>query len=567
MGAFENKAWLQHYAEWTDRQLSYGDDTLVSRFNDAVAKHRNKKFTWFMGKELTYGEVEDQVRRVATGLSGLGVKQGDRVAIALPNCPQHVVSILAVHSLGATVVQHNPLYTAYELKDQFDDHGAKVVIAWDKAAPVYKELARTTQLEKVITVNMIDAMPWHLRTVLSLPLGSIKKKREELTGPAEGTIPFAQLLSNEPKRADVRVTQDDIAFILYTSGTTGAPKGAPLTHGNINANVVAGLEWFGNFGDQDERIFAVLPLFHVYGLTLNFAIGFAVGAQSILVPAPKPELMFSAIEKTKPTMLPGVPTLYERISDWAIDNNKDITSIRYSFSGAATLPTATLEKWEKVTGGRLVEGYGLTETAPILTANPLDGNRRPGYIGVPFPDTEIRIANPDNPDETMPDGEPGELLARGPQVFSGYLNKPEANEKAFHNGFFRTGDMGVMEEDGFIRLVARIKEMIITGGFNVYPDEVEQVLKHHPDINDIAIVGRPRPDGSEDVVACVTLHEGAPLDPDSLQSYARERLTPYKVPRTFYHFEDLNRDQTGKFRRKHVQKTLLQMLAEGTAKH
>ena len=188
-------------------------------------------------------------------------------------------------------------------------------------------------------------------------------------------------------------------------------------------------------------------------------------------------------------------------------------------------------------------------------------------IGVPFPDTEIRIANPDNPDETMPDGEPGELLARGPQVFSGYLNKPEANEKAFHNGFFRTGDMGVMEEDGFIRLVARIKEMIITGGFNVYPDEVEQVLKHHPDIDDIAIVGRPRPDGSEDVVACVTLHEGAPLDPDSLQSYARERLTPYKVPRTFYHFEDLNRDQTGKIRRKQVQKTLLQMLEEGTAKH
>ena len=565
MGAYESRAWLQHYAEWTDPHPALGDHTLVSRFDEAVTAHPRAKATWFMGAEMTYAELDDEVSRVAGGLAALGVAKGDRVVVALPNCPQHVVAILAVHRLGATVVEHNPLYTAHELESQLNDHGAKVAVVWDKAAPVYRELEERTQLRSVVSVNMVNAMPWHLRRLLALPIGSLKKKRAELTAAAPGTVSFTELAASGGTAERVEVTQEDVAFILYTSGTTGEPKGAPLTHGNLNANLVAGLEWLKGWGEKEEKILAVLPLFHVYGLLLNFSLALTDAAQMVLVPAPKPELMFPAIEKTKPTMLPGVPTLYERIATWALDSNKDISSIRNAFSGAATLPTSTLELWEKATGGRLVEGYGLTETSPVLAGNPMDGNRRPGYVGVPFPYTDIRIADPADPAVTVPDGTPGELLARGPQVFSGYLNKPEANEKAFHDGWFRTGDMAVMEPDGFIRLVARIKEMIITGGFNVYPDEVEQVMKQHPDIDDIAVVGRPRSDGSEDVVACVTLHEGAPLDPDALKDFARERLTPYKVPRTFYHFEELNRDQTGKIRRKAVQKTLLKMIGEGTA--
>ncbi|WP_342318928.1 long-chain-fatty-acid--CoA ligase [Corynebacterium mayonis] len=567
MAANEDKTWLRHYAEWTNPEPDLGDETLVSRFNHCAAAAPRAKATWFMGAELTYGELADQVYRVANSLAGLGVSAGDRVAIALPNCPQHVVSILAIHHLGATVVEHNPLYTAYELRDQFLDHGAKVAIVWDKAGAVYEELVRTTSLATVVSVNMIEAMPLPLRLALKVPLGALKKKRDELTAAAPGTIAFSQLLEGANTPCESTVTQEDVAFILYTSGTTGAPKGAPLTHGNLNSNLVAGLEWLKGWGDEDERILAVLPLFHVYGLLLNFSLALTDAAQIILVPAPKPELINSAIEKTKPTMLPGVPTLYERIASWALDNGKDVSSIRNAFSGAATLPTATVELWEQATGGRLVEGYGLTETSPILTANPMDGNHRPGYIGVPFPMTDIRIANPDDPAETMPDGEPGELLARGPQVFAGYLNNPEANENAFYEGWFRTGDMAIMEADGFIRLVARIKEMIITGGFNVYPDEVEQVMKQHPDIADIAVVGRPRPDGSEDVVACVSLVDGAPLEPEALREFARQRLTAYKVPRTFYHFEELERDQTGKIRRKAVQKILLEMIDNGTAKH
>lgn len=221
-----------------------------------------------------------------------------------------------------------------------------------------------------------------------------------------------------------------------------------------------------------------------------------------------------------------------------------------------------IDEWEKLTGGRLVEGYGLTETSPILIGNPESADRRPGYIGLPFPDTDIRIANPENLDEDMPYGEAGEILARGPQVFGGYLDNPEATEQAFHNGWFRTGDMGIMESDGFVKLVSRIKELIITGGFNVYPAEVEEVIRAHKDVEDVAVVGRPRPDGSEDVVACVTLTDGAKLDSEGLRAYAKKHLTAYKVPRTFYHFEELARDPMGKIRRREVQADLLAQLED-----
>lgn len=564
MGAFESKAWIENYAEWTDPYPDLGSDTLVSMFNQIVANSPKNKATWFMGKELTYGELNEKVSNAATALVGIGVRAGDRVAVALPNCPQHVIAVTALLRIGATVVAHNPLYTSYELKSQFLDHGAKVAIVFDREADTFLKLREETPLETIITVNMIEEMPLRLRTVLSIPLPPIAKKRAELSKPAPGTIAWKDFLSGAKGKVHrASVTQDTVAFILYTSGTTGEPKGAPLTHRNIVAVLKGCLEWVERWGgDVEEKVLAVLPLFHVYGLALNYGLPLTIGAQIVLVPAPQPALYQEAITKTRPTVLPGVPTLYERITDWALETGADLSSIHSSVSGAATLPAATIERWEQVTGGRLVEGYGLTETAPILTVNPLNGNRRPGYVGMPFPNTEIRIANPDNPAETMPDGEAGEVLARGPQVFSGYLNKPEANARSFYEDWFRTGDMAVMEPDGYVRLVARIKEIIITGGFNVYPDEVEGVMRQHPDVTDIAVVGRPRNDGSEDVVACVTLRDGAILDPEGLKDFARQRLTRYKVPRTFYHFEELERDQTGKIRRRDVRETLLQKLTQ-----
>ena len=538
MGAHETaRPWITQYAAWTDPNPKVGSDTLVSMFNRVMATTPKNPATWFVGKTLTYEELNTKVSRFAAQLYGLGVRPGDRVAVALPNCPQHIIAVTAILRLGATAVEHNPLYTAYELRSQFLDHGAKVAVVFDRQAETF-----TT-------------------AVLSIPIGPIKSKRKELSKPAPGTISFSSLIATPQQAVPTpQVEPEDTAIMIYTSGTTGEPKGVPLTHRNIVSVLTAGLSWLENWGAVEEKVLAILPLFHIYGFALNYGLPLTCGGQMVLVPAPKPELYQPAITKTRPTVLPGVPTLYDRIIDWALESNADLSSIHTSISGAATLPAPTIERWEQATGGRLIEGYGLTETSPILAGNPLDGSRRPGYIGLPFPNTDIRIANPENPAETMPFGEPGELLARGPQVFSGYLNKPEATEHAFHEDWFRTGDMAVMEEDGWIKLVARIKEIIITGGFNVYPDEVEQVMREHPDITDIAVVGRPREDGSEDVVACVTLRDGAALDPDGMKEYARERLTRYKVPRTFYHFEELNRDQTGKVRRREVQETLMGML-------
>ena len=562
MGAHETaRPWVQQYAAWTDPNPKIGSDTLVSMFNRVMATTPKNPATWFMGKTLTYEELNTKVSRFASQLYGLGVRAGDRVAVALPNCPQHIIAVTAILRLGATAVEHNPLYTAYELRSQFLDHGAKVAVVFDRQAETFTTLTEQTPLETVISVNMIEEMPWTTKAVLSIPIGPIKSKRKELSTPAPGTISFSSLVATPQQAVPIpQVEPEDTAIMIYTSGTTGEPKGVPLTHRNIVSVLTAGLSWLENWGAVEEKVLAVLPLFHIYGFALNYGLPLTCGGQMVLVPAPKPELYQPAITKTRPTVLPGVPTLYDRIIDWALESGADLSSIHTSISGAATLPAPTIERWEQATGGRLIEGYGLTETSPILAGNPLDGSRKPGYIGLPFPNTDIRIANPDNPAETMPPGEPGELLARGPQVFGGYLNKPEATERAFHDGWFRTGDMGVMEEDGFIKLVSRIKELIITGGFNVYPAEVEEVMRKHRDVVDVAVVGRPREDGSEDVVACVVLRDGAALDPEGLKEHARENLTRYKVPRTFYHFEELARDQMGKIRRREVREDLLRML-------
>ncbi|WP_018297869.1 long-chain-fatty-acid--CoA ligase [Corynebacterium lubricantis] len=568
MSAFETKAWTKQYAEWTPTTLEYGDTTLVDVYDNNLKKNSHKSATWFFGRTQTYGALDQQVKAAAAGLKAFGVRPGDRVAIVLPNCPQHIAALYAVLKLGATVVEHNPLYTEHELKGLFQDHGARVAIVWDKAVPIVDNLRKDSNLETIISVNMVEAMPKLQQALLRIPLPSIREKRSALTGDAPNAIEWKTLLSDaiggsvEHVKFPEVINKEDTAIILYTSGTTGKPKGVPLSHANIYSNCKAGEAWVPEFGKGDERMMGALPMFHAYGLTLIGVLAVHVGAEMILMPAPRIPLIMDIMKKHTPTWLPAVPTLYTKIIEAAKEENIEIRGIRNSFSGAAPLPVATVEAWEELTGGLLVEGYGLSETSPVLVANPMDGNRRPGYIGVPFPDTEVRIANPENLDETMPDGEEGELLCRGPQVFSGYLENPEANAEAFHDGWFRTGDVGIMESDGFIKVIARTKEVIITGGFNVYPAEVEDVVRKHPDVVNVAVVGRPRADGSEDPVACVILRDGSALDPEGLKAFAAERLTNYKVPRTFYHFEELKSDQLGKIRRREVRTDLLKLLEE-----
>lgn len=562
MSASENKTWLSHYPEWTPHSLDYGDTTLLDVYDNNLAINGHKSALSFFGRSQSYIDLDRQVRRAAAGLKAFGVRPGDRVAMVLPNCPQHVAAFYAVLKLGASVVEHNPLYTAHELEGLFQDHGARIAIAWDKAAPTLEKLRGTTDLETVISVNMIDAMPTLQQIALRIPIPPLKAKRDQLTGEARNSVPWDTLIGNaiggdgSDIESEPSVTPDTTAVVMYTSGTTGKPKGAELTHGSLFANIAQGKAWVPGLGDQDERMLAALPFFHAYGLTMNLTLAQFIGGELVLLPTPQIPLIMDIMKKRTPTWVPGVPTLYSRIVEAAKDKGIAIKGIRSAFSGAASLPVSTVEDWEELTQGRLVEGFGLTETSPILIGNPMTDSRRPGYVGIPFPNTEIRIVNPENPDQVMPDGEEGEIIARGPQVFKGYLNNPEATEQAFHNGWFRTGDLGVMEEDGFIRLVARLKEVIITGGFNVSPTEVENVLKQHDSVADCAVVGLPDGSGGEKVTAVIIPAEGHAIDPEELKQHCYERLTRYKVPKNYYEVEELPRSMLGKTLRRKVRENL-----------
>lgn len=561
----QGRPWLDQYPDWTSPTLDYGDRTLASVFAEAVQKWPDRPAMTFFGTTITYKEYGESVDQTAAALYDLGVRKGDNVAIVLPNCPQALISFYAVLSLGAIATLHNPLYTARELEVPFKDHGAKVGIFWDKAVDNARELRTVSPLEHIIPVNITKSMPKVMQFALKLPVPQLRASRKKLSGAAPGFVEWGDLVrvaSGSKGRAVIEtadVTPNDGAIVLYTSGTTGTPKGALLTHRNLVANILQGLEWVPGLGEHEEpeRMLAALPIFHAYGLTMNITLGPLIGGTVLLMPAPEKPLLAKAMKKQKPTWIPGVPTLYQTIMGLAEEQNFPITGVRASFSGASGLPVEVVRRWENLTGGLLVEGYGLTETAPVVLGNPMSEARRPGYVGVPFPDTEVKIVSEDDPTKDLPHGEAGELVVRGPQVFGGYLNRPDANEKSFVDGWFRTGDMAVMEPDGFVKIVSRIKEMIVTGGFNVYPSEVEAVLSEHHSIKQVAVVGLPRDDGSETVAAAVVLEEGSSLDPEVLKQHARDGLARYKVPRVYKAFTELPADQMGKVRRVEVRDLML----------
>jgi long-chain acyl-CoA synthetase len=545
--------WAGSYAPGVPLHLDYGDTTVLDLWERAAQRHPDRPALDFLGRASTYAEADEEVRRVAGGLHALGVRPGDNVALVMPNCPQNVIAFFAVLRLGATVVEHNPLYTAAELRHPFADHGARVAIVWDKVVPVVEGLKAGSALEHVVAVDLTTRLPWRKRLALRLPIAKARAARDQLTAPAPRAVQWAELASAAPlDESHPRPGKDDVALLLYTSGTTGVPKGVPLLHRNLVANVVQGRAWVSGLQEGKESFLVALPLFHAYGVTVSVLLGVSLAARLVLLPKPEIGLVMEAIAREVPSFVPAVPPLYQRIVDEAERRNVSIRGIRYALSGAMPLPAALVERWEAATGGLLVEGYGLTETSPVIVGNPMSGARRPGAIGVPFPDVEIRIADPEDLDRDVPLGERGELLVRGPQVFSGYRGLPEETAAAFHDGWFRTGDVVTMSPDGFLTVVDRIKEIIITGGFNVYPSEVEGVLRTHAGVVDVAVVGLPHEDGGEEVVAAVVLVEGVPVQPEELRAHTRQELTPYKVPRRVVFMDELPTNPMGKVLRREV---------------
>ena len=557
---YASRPWLSSYAPGVPDEIDEVTQTLPDMIESSIARYGRATALEFFGATTSYRELGEQIERAAEGLRRLGVAQGDRVAIVLPNCPQHVVAFYAVLRLGAIVVEHNPLYTARELRHQFEDHQARFAIAWDKVYDTLDGFPSDLKLERIVSVDLTDAMPWRTRVALRLPIPRARAARAQLTATpkARKVLTWQKLVDTRRLgKRHPRPALDDTALLQYTSGTTGTPKGAILTHRNLRANAMQGRAWVPGLAEGEENFYGVLPLFHAYGMTLCLTFAMSIGARLVLFPKYDATLVADAAKKSPPTFLPAVPPIYDQLARSAQQGEIDLTSVRFAISGAMSLPVETVAKWEKATGGLLVEGYGMTETSPVALGNPIGPSRRPGTVGVPFPSTDIRVVDPADPTVDRPFGESGELLLHGPQVFQGYWRRPsETAETLLPGGWVRTGDIVTVSADGFVTVVDRIKEIIITGGFNVAPTEVEEALQGHADVVEAAVVAMPRK-GGEEVVAAVVLREGAELDPDALRDYCKEHLAAYKVPRRFFAVEELPRSLIGKVLRRQVREQLL----------
>ncbi|SEI09039.1 MULTISPECIES: long-chain-fatty-acid--CoA ligase [unclassified Leifsonia] len=553
------RPWVASYAADVPAEVEVPDGSLAHLIDDSVRAYGRHVALEFFGATTTYAELGDQIARAAEGLRKLGVSKGDRVALVLPNCPQHVAAFYAVLRLGAVVVEHNPLYTPRELRHQFEDHGATVAIVWDKVAATVQDLPADLGVTTVVSVDLTRAMPASKRFALSLPVPAARTTREQLTAKVSGTIRWDSLVtSRRLKASSPRPERDDLALIQYTSGTTGRPKGAMLTHGNLTVNAAQARAWVPTIERGTSVVYAVLPLFHAYGLTLCLTFAMSMGARLVLFPKFDPDLVLDVVKKRPATFLPAVPPIYERLVQAAEKRKVSLSGIQIAISGAMSLPQGIVDLWEGETGGYLVEGYGLSECSPVLMANPVGATRKPGTVGLPLPSTELRVADPEDPSVDRPFGEEGELLARGPQVFSGYWRKPDESSSVFtDDGWFRTGDIVTMDEDGFVRIVDRIKELIVTGGFNVSPTEVEEALRSFPGVADVAVVGLPHRRGGEDVVAAVVMEAGASFDEEAIRAYGRDCLTPYKVPKHVVQVDELPRSIVGKVIRRKVRDQLL----------
>jgi long-chain acyl-CoA synthetase len=553
---YDMRPWLSYYSQGVPAEAEFPDAPLTDVLDNAASTYARHPALIFLGRKISYRRLAALVDRLADALRGLGVHKGDRVAIVLPNCPQQVISFFAILRRGAIVVQNNPLYTAAELHTQLADSGAKVAIVFDRAYETMLEARSGTAVEHIIVTSLTEYLPASKRLALRLPLRAAREKRAELTSPLpeDGPEPlfFKDLLARSRTRhSSVRIDPArDIAVLQYTGGTTGRPKGAMLTHANLLANAYQTAAWDPNYVPGEDVTMAVLPMFHVFGLTLCLTTTMLIGGTIVLVPKFDLDLVLGEIRRWKPTVFPGVPPIYQQIAESPKARSAHMDSIRTCVSGAMQLRRETVDAFRRAAGARVVQGYGMTETSPVTMANPLDGNARHVSVGLPLPGTVARIVSESDPSQAVPIGQAGELLIRGPQVFQGYWNQPKETDEVLSNGWLRTGDIAVMSPDGFFTLLDRKRDVIIIDGFNVYPSEVEEVLNSHSGVKESAVIGVPDPRHGEIVVAYVVVVPGISPHSAELIDHCAERLAAYKVPSQVRASEELPHNMLGKVLRR-----------------
>lgn len=543
------RPWLQHYEPSVPHTLAIPNQTMADMFAATVRGFASNTALIYYGRRFDYRTLGEMVNRFAAALAQLGVKKGDRVAIILPNVPQYPVVHYAVMQLGAIAVPTNPLYVERELEYQLNNSGAEVAIALDLLHPRLEAVRKNTGLREVVYTSARDYLPAPLRWLYPIKAKRAGKWIE--IPPQPHTHDFLKLIKNNfPAAPQAAITPDEIAILLYTGGTTGVSKGAVLTHRNLVANLAQVRAWFTQCRPGHEVILGALPFFHSYGMTSCLHMSVYLGSSVVLIPRFEVELVLKSLQKYKVTLFSGVPTMYVAVNNSAAIHKYNLETVRACMSGGAALPLSVAKQFEtNAKGSRLVEGYGLSETSPVTHCNPILGQRKEGAIGLPMPNTEAIILDPETR-EPVATNEVGELALRGPQVMQGYWKMEEETRRVFHNGWMLTGDMAKMDEDGYFYIVDRKKDMIIAGGFNIYPREIEEVLYKHPKVLEAAVIGAEDAYRGETVKAFVVLREGEIATEEEIIAYCQKDLARFKAPKLVEFRKELPKSLIGKVLRR-----------------
>lgn len=544
----------KNYPEGVRREIEIPKRSIYSILKESTEKYPNNIAIDFIGKKWTYKDFKRDVDMAANFLWDQGVRESSRVGLMLPNSPQYAILFFAIVKLGAIVVQVNPLYTAYEVKEEMDDSSAEILIVLDDFFPKVKMLLPNT-VSKIIVTRIKDYLPGFVGSIFSL---SRKLKKEDVV------IEYTKqvVLFNQSSRGSKELEEEKVdpmvtpAVIQYTGGTTGIPKGALLSHYNLISNMYMLEEWVPKNMKKDLDFLSAIPFFHVYGMMTALLLPIFMGSRVIIVPDPRDtERLLKTIGKEKNIVFPGIPTMYHSILRSKLSKKYDLSGISLLLSGAAPLPNELEQEFTERTRGSIIEGYGLTETSPVVCATPLDRTKKKiGSVGFPMPNTRVKIMDAETGDREMPQGEPGEIVVNGPQVMLGYLNKKKETEETIRDGWLYTGDIGIIDQDGYIHIVDRKKDVIIAGGYNIYPREIEEILYKNPKIEEAAVIGVPDPHRGEDVKAFIVLKKGEKMTEDEVKQFCLKYLAIYKIPRIIVFRDSLPKSIVGKVLKKELRK-------------
>ncbi|AWJ89728.1 dicarboxylate--CoA ligase PimA [Azospirillum baldaniorum] len=543
--------WLVHYPEGIAWDQPIPVMPLAELFEEAARRYADRPCLDFLGRRYRYAEVLGLVNRAAKGFATMGVKPGVRVGLCLPNTPTYVIAYFAILKAGGTVVNYNPLYVERELEHQIEDSGTEIMVTLDlkQIHPRIEAMLDRTRLKTVVVCRMASILS-PVKSVLFRVL-----KRSELASiPQDGRhVDFDALLANDGVMPPVRLDpRRDVAVLQYTGGTTGVPKGAMLTHANLVANARQVQAWFPGMALGKERMLAVLPFFHVFAMTVILNMGLAAGAELVMLPRFDTLQVLKTIARRKPTLLPGVPTMYKALLSHPDVARHPMRSIRYCISGGAPLPMELKRRFEEATGCVLVEGYGLSEASPVCACNPLTGVNKEGSIGLPLPGIMVQIRALDDPDRVLPPGEKGQVVLSGPNVMAGYWNKDEESRRTIVGGWLFTGDVGVMDEDGYVFLLDRLKDLILCGGYNVYPRVIEEAIYHHPDVVAVCVIGVPDDYRGQSPKAFVQLKPDASLTAERLKDFLRDKISRIEMPKLIEFRAELPKTAVGKLSKKEL---------------